>query len=249
MRFLADRGVGDVFLVSGGGIMYLLDSLGDEPGRALLLQPPRAGLRDQRRGLRARDQPPGVCFATTGPGATNAASGILGAWADSLPLLVISGQVKRELMADFSCLRQKGPQEGNILETVAPVTKYATSVTRGRRKCAASSSAPGTPRPAGRPGPPGSRSLSTCRRETRRTPRRCPAGSPPGHGRRAGTPSAALAAAAAALRAARRPLVVGGAGVRLGGAVDAFRRFCRDVRPAGGRPRLRQGPPSRGPPA
>jgi len=70
----------------------------------------------------------GVCLVTTGPGSTNALSGIAGAWVDSIPVLVISGQVRTGILADYSYQRQVGPQEINIIPMAEPVTKYAVTV-------------------------------------------------------------------------------------------------------------------------
>ncbi len=74
----------------------------------------------------------GVLNVTTGPGGTNTLTGILGAWTDSIPLLVISGQVKQETCVtsyDIPGLRQLGDQEANIIEMVKGITKYAIQVT------------------------------------------------------------------------------------------------------------------------
>ena len=65
---------------------------------------------------------------TTGPGSTNTLTGLIGAWLDSIPVIFISGQVKRETIADYSKLRQVGDQEINIIDMVKPVTKYAVTV-------------------------------------------------------------------------------------------------------------------------
>ena len=71
---------------------------------------------------------PGVCFGTTGPGIANALSGVIGAWHDSIPLLVFGGQVRTSTMADFNKVRQFGPQEGNIIDIAKPITKYSVSI-------------------------------------------------------------------------------------------------------------------------
>jgi len=71
----------------------------------------------------------GACLVTTGPGSTNAITGILGAWLDSIPLIVLSGQVKTQIIANYKKLRQLGPQEANIIPMVTPITKYAVTVT------------------------------------------------------------------------------------------------------------------------
>jgi len=132
VRFLADRGVTDLFMVSGGGIIHLVDSVGrsgdiryhcnyNEQATAYCAE----GYARHRNGV-------GVCLVTTGPGSTNALSGVASAWVDSVPLVVISGQVKRELIADYSRLRQIGEQEINIVDMARPVTKYAVTVTDPR---------------------------------------------------------------------------------------------------------------------
>ena len=70
----------------------------------------------------------GVALVTTGPGATNAITGVAGAWIDSVPMMVISGQVKRQDMMGQSRLRQKGVQEVDIITMVKSITKYAVTV-------------------------------------------------------------------------------------------------------------------------
>lgn len=70
----------------------------------------------------------GVCLVTTGPGSTNTVTGVAGAWVESIPMIVISGQVKRETIADYSKLRQLGIQEINIIDVVKPITKYAKTI-------------------------------------------------------------------------------------------------------------------------
>ncbi len=70
----------------------------------------------------------GCALVTTGPGATNAITGCTGAWIESLPLLIISGQVSRATMVGDSGVRQMGPQEVDIISMVRPITKYAATV-------------------------------------------------------------------------------------------------------------------------
>ena len=68
-----------------------------------------------------------MCLVTTGPGGTNALTGVVGAWIESVPMLVISGQVKRADLKSPS-QRQNGPQEVDIISIVKPVTKYAVTI-------------------------------------------------------------------------------------------------------------------------
>lgn len=70
----------------------------------------------------------GVAMVTTGPGATNAVTAVAGAWIESVPLLVISGQVKRADLLRGAPLRQKGVQEVDIVSVVEPITKYAVTI-------------------------------------------------------------------------------------------------------------------------
>lgn len=127
MSFLEKKGIDKVFLLSGGGIMYLLDALGKRKSLGYV-----CNYHEQASAIAAdgysRMNGFGVCLATFGPGAVNALSGVVGAWYDSIPMLVISGQVRSNLIADYTTVRQVGPQEGNVLEMVSPVTKYAISL-------------------------------------------------------------------------------------------------------------------------
>jgi acetolactate synthase-1/2/3 large subunit len=120
--FLVERGVGDIFLVSGGGIMHLLDSVGSQAGLSYFCCRHEQACVVAAEGYARVSGRPGVALVTTGPGAVNALSGVVGAWYDSIPLIVISGQVRRDLIADFGKLRQKGPQEADIRAMAAPVT-------------------------------------------------------------------------------------------------------------------------------
>jgi acetolactate synthase-1/2/3 large subunit len=127
-RFVAAQGVGCVFLVPGGGAMFLVDAFGNCPGLTYV-----ANHHEQASAIAAEAYARingrlGCALVTTGPGATNAITGCTGAWIESVPLLIISGQVKRaDLMGD-SGVRQMGPQEVDIVSMVRPITKYAVTV-------------------------------------------------------------------------------------------------------------------------
>jgi acetolactate synthase-1/2/3 large subunit len=126
--FLSKIGIKDVFLVSGGGIMYLLDSLGRNAQIQYYCNYHEQACVAAAEGYARLRSQVGVCLVTTGPGGANAVSAIPGAWVDSVPLMIICGQVKRELIADYEKIRQIGPQEGNIVGMAKPVTKYAVSI-------------------------------------------------------------------------------------------------------------------------
>ncbi|WP_324667126.1 Thiamine pyrophosphate-binding protein [Mycobacterium canetti] len=122
------EGVEAVFLVPGGGAMYLVDALGlNQDLRYVPTHHEQAAAIAAEAYSRINGRL-GCVLVTTGPGATNAITGVTGAWIESVPLLVISGQVKRaDLMGD-SGVRQKGPQEVDIVSMVRPITKYAVTV-------------------------------------------------------------------------------------------------------------------------
>lgn len=129
-QFLVDHGIKDLFLISGGGMMHLLDSAGRQDGLNLFFN-----LNEQASGICADSYAQfthnlGACMLTTGPGATNAVTGCAGAWVDSTPAIFISGQCKTEQMGQLKGLRIYGAQEIAIVPCVKPITKYAVTVLR-----------------------------------------------------------------------------------------------------------------------
>jgi acetolactate synthase-1/2/3 large subunit len=128
VQFMVDRGIHDIFLASGGGIMHLLDSIGRNPGMNYYCNYHEQACAVAAEGYARMTGRIAACAGTTGPGAVNLLSGILACWVDSVPLFVLSGQVRTDLIADYSKIRQVGPQEGNVVAMAKPVTKYAVSV-------------------------------------------------------------------------------------------------------------------------
>ena len=126
--FLVQKGVRDVFLVSGGGIMHLIDSVGKNKKINYIANHHEQASATAAESYSRLTNDIGVCLVTTGPGGTNAITGVAGAWVDSIPMIVISGQVKRELIADYKKVRQVGPQEINIVGMVKGITKYAKTI-------------------------------------------------------------------------------------------------------------------------
>ncbi len=130
-RFLAEHGVDTVFTITGGGAMHLNDSFGHYEGLRCIYQHNEQACTIAAEGYaRYRGKMAAACV-TSGPGGTNAISGVYGAWVDSLPMIVISGQVKREtlIMSSKVPLRQLGDQECNIVELVKSITKSAVMIT------------------------------------------------------------------------------------------------------------------------
>ncbi len=129
-HFLTDRGIRHVFLVTGGGAMHLNDAFGRCRKLELV-----ACHHEQACAMAAESyfRLTGRLAAvnvTTGPGGLNALNGVFGAFTDSLGMIVVSGQVKRETMVAPTGLplRQLGDQEADIVRIVAPLTKYAATV-------------------------------------------------------------------------------------------------------------------------
>ena len=130
-KFLADRGTEHVFLVTGGGAMFLNDAAGREKRLKYICNLHEQACAISAEGYARVTGKPGVICVTTGPGGTNAVTGVAGAWLDSIPMIIISGQIKRETcMASYPelNLRQLGDQELNIVDVVKPITKYAVMV-------------------------------------------------------------------------------------------------------------------------
>ena len=129
MQRLVEAGARQVFLLPGGGAMHLNDALACE--RRLEAVPchheQACGIAAEANG-RVGGPPFGVALVTTGPGATNVITPVAGAWIDSLPLLVVSGQVKRADLLGGRPLRQGGVQEVDVVPMVASITKYAAVV-------------------------------------------------------------------------------------------------------------------------
>jgi len=128
---LADWGVRHIFLVTGGGAMHLNDSIGREPRLQYVCNHHEQASAMAAEGYARVSGLPGVVNVTTGPGGINALNGVFGAFTDSVPLLVISGQVKRETCMraqGITGLRQLGDQEVDIVSMVGNITKYAVLI-------------------------------------------------------------------------------------------------------------------------
>ena len=128
--FLVSKGIVTVFSVVGGGAMHLNDAFGKhEKLQVIHNHHEQASAMAAEGYARVNEQPAAVCV-TTGPGGTNALTGVLCAWQDNVPMMVISGQVRYMTTVEYSGLdlRQMGEQEYYIVRSVAPMTKYAYTV-------------------------------------------------------------------------------------------------------------------------
>ena len=126
--FIADIGVGHVFLLPGGGAMHLVDGVGKNERLKVVPCSHEQGASIAAEAYSRVNENIGVVMVTSGPGATNAITAVAGAWIESVPLMVISGQVKRADMMRGAPVRQKGVQEVDIISIVKSITKYAVTI-------------------------------------------------------------------------------------------------------------------------
>lgn len=130
MKFIAGLGVDKIFFVSGGGAMHLNNSLGESEQLqgVCMLHEQGAGIAAEAY-ARVRDGY-GACLVTSGPGATNALTALAGAFIDSIPVIFISGQAKRDDLRGNTGVRQFGIQEVDIISMAAPYSKYAVQISK-----------------------------------------------------------------------------------------------------------------------
>lgn len=127
-NFLVQKGVKHVFMLPGGGAMHLDDSLGRCPSIEYICFLHEQALAIATESYGQYTNFPGVGLVTSGPGSTNAITGVAAAYIDSTPCLFISGQAKRSDLKGASGVRQMGSQEVDIVNMVAGITKYAVTV-------------------------------------------------------------------------------------------------------------------------
>ena len=128
--FLVQQGITACFTITGGGAMHLNDAFGHQAGMRCLYHHHEQACAIAAEGYARHSGKPALTCVTTGPGGTNALTGVMGSWVDSIPMLVISGQVKREetISSTPIPLRQLGDQEFNIIDVARHMTKYAVMI-------------------------------------------------------------------------------------------------------------------------
>lgn len=131
-NFLVDRGITDCFTVVGGGAMHLNDAFGHKAGLKCHYNHHEQASAIAAEAYARLDNRPALVCVTTGPGGTNAITGVLGAWLDSIPMFVVSGQVRYDTTARYAeqftnglSLRAVGDQEFDITRSVGCMCKYA----------------------------------------------------------------------------------------------------------------------------
>jgi acetolactate synthase-1/2/3 large subunit len=132
--FLVAHGVTDVFSVVGGGAMHLNDAIGHNPGlKVTYNHHEQACAIAAEAYARLENKIAAVCV-TSGPGGTNAITGVVGGWLDSIPMFIVSGQVRYDTTARYALpyteepLRAMGDQEYDITKAVSAMTKYAVMI-------------------------------------------------------------------------------------------------------------------------
>lgn len=129
-RLLAENGITQCFSVTGGGAMHLNDGFGHEPGIHTLYMHHEQACAIAAEGYARIYNRPAILCVTTGPGGTNAITGVVGAWTDSIPMIVISGQVRYDNTARWSGvgIRCMGDQEFDITRSIDCMVKYSKMV-------------------------------------------------------------------------------------------------------------------------
>jgi len=233
------HGVRHVFMLTGGGAMHLNDAMGRVDGLQYVCCHHEQALAMAAESYTRLSGRLAALNVTTGPGGINALNGVHGAYTDSIAMIVLSGQVKRETLASNAPvrLRQLGDQEVDIVSMVRPITKFAAMVTEPQDIRYLVEKALWLAE-TGRPGPvwldvPIDVQSALIDPDTLH-------GFDPvreGYGRDYALPAeygwktgAALSAAVAevldAIKGAKRPVLLPGTGVRISGAYDIFLRIA-----------------------
>lgn len=130
-EFLANTGLEHVFMLTGGGAMHLNDSFGKQANLKVVCNHHEQASAMAAESYARLTNKPAIVNVTTGPGGINTLNGVFGAYVDSIPMIIVSGQVRYDTTVDSSDmpLRQLGDQECRIVDMVKGITKYAVIVT------------------------------------------------------------------------------------------------------------------------
>lgn len=233
--FLVEHGVTDVFSVVGGGAMHLNDAIGHRVGLKVTYNHHEQACAIAAEAYARLDNRIAAVCVTSGPGGTNAITGVVGGWLDSIPMFILSGQVRYDTTARYALqytgdrLRAMGDQEYDITRAVSAMTKYAVMIED-----------PNTIRyhlerawhlaTTGRPGPVWIDipvNYQGCTIETDNLPSYDPAEDdaklpPP-------VEDATIQTVLEKIRAAKRPVFHAGYGIRLSKGYDAFRSVAEKL--------------------
>lgn len=233
--FLVAHGVTDAFSVVGGGAMHLNDALGHKEGLHVTYNHHEQACAIAAEAYARLDNKIAAVCVTTGPGGTNALTGVVGGWLDSIPMFILSGQVRYDTTARYALqytetpLRAMGDQEYDIVKSVTPMTKYATMIEDPKQIRFALEKAWHLAT-TGRPGPVWVDipvNYQGCFIETDELEGYDPAADdallpPP-------VDEATVALLLEKLKSAERPVFHAGYGIRLSGAYETFRRVAEKL--------------------
>lgn len=225
--FIAAQGVRHVFLLPGGGAMHLNESFGSHPKLKYICNLHEQGCAVAAEAYGQFTNNLGVVQVTTGPGATNALTGVAAAYLDSTPMMVISGQVKRQDIKGDRAVRQIGFQEIDVVAMARPVTKYAVIVMepesiRFHLEKAAYLARHGRPGPVWIDIPLDVQAADIQPEELH--------GFVPETSAAPVDVEAAVMATLDLLAAAKRPVILAGNGIRLSGSIGEFRALIERLR-------------------
>jgi len=221
--WLAAQGVEQVFTVTGGGAMFLNQALGGHDQLRCTFMHHEQACAMAAEGYARITGKPAVVMLTTGPGSVNALNGVYGAFTDSIPMIVLSGQIKRATCIDFHDpsqvrgLRQLGDQEGPTIAMASPVCKLARLVRAGKELETLLPQA-WMEATSGRPGPVWLDIPLDIQQSTEAI--QIPAPPVPAAKRAAEPLRADCRTIIERLRQSHRPLILGGTGVRISGTVQ-----------------------------
>lgn len=130
VNYLSQKGLEKCFMVPGGGAMFLNEALRKNKKIITIPMHHEQACSMAAEGYAKLKNKPAIVSVTTGPGAINALNGVHGAYTDSIPMFVISGQVKKETYGplNYKNLRQLGDQEVDIVDMVKKITKYSKTI-------------------------------------------------------------------------------------------------------------------------
>ena len=130
INFLQKKGLNTAFGITGGGAMFLNEAFRKQKNLNFIFMHHEQSAAMATEAYYRVNSKPAILSVTSGPGGTNAVTGVIGAWIDSIPMIVISGQVESKDMISNSKTRQIGIQEANIKDIVKSITKYSTVLTK-----------------------------------------------------------------------------------------------------------------------
>ena len=130
INFLQKKGLNTAFGVTGGGAMFLNEAFRKQKNLNFIFMHHEQSAAMAAEAFYRVNNKPAILSVTSGPGGTNAITGVIGAWIDSIPMVIISGQVESKDMILKSQTRQIGIQEANINEIIKPITKYSKVLTK-----------------------------------------------------------------------------------------------------------------------